>query len=372
MRFVWTSALKDLRRFRREPLTLLTWLAIPTFIAVILTVIFGPRDTRPHGTLLIADEDGGFAAKALTNAFAKEPLGQMLIVERVTRKEGRRRMDKGEASALLIVPKGFTPAVFSAQPAKVELVRNPSQSILPDMIGQALSMFIEGASYLQASAMSGRQPNSPPLIQLDSRVIQEKEEVPSGFAAMLLPGVLYMGLFFVVRAISADIWYERTSGTLRRIVATPATLIGFLAGKMLAVTLVLAAVGAAGLVAGRVLLDLRISNLPLAVLWIAATGCGLYLLMLTFQFAASNERMANFLTSFVVLPLTMLGGGFVPFESMPQTFARIGRMTPNGWATERLNDILAGSWQPTAFAIVAGFLVAAWLFNVRRIRSVAC
>ena len=35
MRFVFTSAVKDLRRLRRDPVTLLTWLGIPTFIAVI-------------------------------------------------------------------------------------------------------------------------------------------------------------------------------------------------------------------------------------------------------------------------------------------------------------------------------------------------
>jgi ABC-2 type transport system permease protein len=372
MRFIWISALKDLRRFRREPVTLLTWLAIPTFIAVILTVIFGPRDTRPHGTLLIADEDGGIAAKALAGAFHQGALANMLTVEKVNRDDGRKRMDKGAASALLIVPPGFTATVFAARPAKLELIRNPSQRILPGMIEETLSMFIEGAFYIQTVAGNGRNSIAPPLIQLDSKVIPEKAELPSGFAVMLLPGVLYMGLFFVVRAMSADIWYERTSGALRRMIATPATIAGFLAGKLLAVALLLAAVGAFGLLAGHLLLDLHIANLPLAVLWIAATGSGLYLLMLTLQLAASSERMANFLTNFVVLPLTMLGGGFVPLDWMPQSFARLGRLTPNGWSVERLKDILSGAWEPTAFVAVALFLAAAWLFNVRRIRSVAC
>lgn len=370
MRFVLTSALKDLRRFRREPVTLLVWLAIPTFICVILTVIFGPGETRPHGTLLVADEDGGMAANALVGAFGQGALGKMLTVEKVNRNEGRRRMDKGAASALLIVPKGFTQDVFRAQPAKLELVRNPSQRILPAMIEETLSMFVEGAFYIQAAG--GRGSIGTPLIQLDSKIIREKNEIPSGFAAMLLPGVMYMGLFFVVRAMSADIWYERTSGALRRVVSTPATLAGFLAGKLLATALVLAGIGAVALIAGHLLVDLQISNLPLAVLWIAASGCGLYLLMLALQLAASSERMANFLTNFVVLPLTMLGGGFVPFDWMPPSFAAIGRLTPNGWSVERLKDILSGAREPAAFAIVAAFILAAWLFNVRRIRSTAC
>ena len=370
MHFVWISALKDLRRFRREPVTLLTWLAIPTFIAVILTVIFGPKDTRPHGTLLVADEDGGMATTMLVRVFGQGALGQMLTVEKVSPDEGKRRMDESAASALLIVPKGFTAAVFSAQPAQLKLVKNPSQRILPGMIEETLSMFIEGAFYMQATAGRGSLAN--PLIQLNSKVIRNQDEVPSGFAAMLLPGVLYMGLFFVVRAMSADIWYERTSGALRRVVSTPATVAGFLAGKLIAVALVLAAVGCFGLLAGHFMLDLHISNLAVAVLWIAATGSGLYLFMLTLQLAASSERMANFLTNFVVLPLTMLGGGFVPLSWMPQSFARLGRLTPNGWSVEQLNDILAGARVPAAFAAVALFLIVAWLFNVRRIRSAAC
>ncbi len=52
MRFAWISALKDLRRLRREPVTLLTWIAIPSFLAVVITLVFGPRGAQPHGTLL--------------------------------------------------------------------------------------------------------------------------------------------------------------------------------------------------------------------------------------------------------------------------------------------------------------------------------
>jgi hypothetical protein len=59
MRFVFSSALKDLRRIRRDPVTLLTWLGIPLFIAVILVVIFGRGDARPNGKLLMVDEDAG-------------------------------------------------------------------------------------------------------------------------------------------------------------------------------------------------------------------------------------------------------------------------------------------------------------------------
>src|SRR5579863_7791258 len=98
MRFIFTSAVKDLRRMRRDPATLLTWLGIPTFIAVILVVIFGRGDARPNGKLLIVDEDAGFGTTLLAGAFSQGPLANMISIEKVARDEGRRRINKGDAS----------------------------------------------------------------------------------------------------------------------------------------------------------------------------------------------------------------------------------------------------------------------------------
>jgi len=401
MRFVWISALKDLRRLRRDPLTLLTWLGIPTFVAVILTLIFGPGETRPHGTLLVADEDGRFGATLVTSAFSQGDLGKMITVEKVQRTEGRRRIDKGDASALLIIPAGFTDALFESKPAHVELVRNPAQQILPGMIEETISMLADGAFYIQTvagdqlrgfavqtrpsdleiAAMAVQSSGlvsrlqkylSPQLIQLDTKVIQLKMERTGGFAVMLLPGVLYMGLFFLNRALSSDIWNEKLSGTIRRLIATPAHLSAFLAGKLIAAMIVLAAVGTIALVVGHLLLDLDLTHLGLAVLWIALTGAAMYLFLLILQTLASTERMANLLTNMLIIPLVMLGGGFIPFDWMPQKFARIGRLTPNGWAITQLQSMIGGSLEPLAFAIVAAVGIIVWLGAIWRVRRTAC
>jgi ABC-type multidrug transport system permease subunit len=401
MRFIWIAALKDLRRLRREPVTLLTWLGIPTFTAVILTLIFGPGQTRPHGTLLIVDEDGRFGATLISSAFSQGDLGKMITVEKVARDEGRRRIDKGDASALLIIPAGFTTALLESKPVRLELVRNPAQQILPGMIEETVSMLADGAFYIQAvageqlrgfavpnrpsdlqiaamavqSSTLGRRLQKyllPPLIQLDTQIIQTKMERTGGFAVMLLPGVLYMGLFFLNRALSSDIWNEKLSGTIRRLIATPAQLGAFLAGKLIAAMIVLAAVGAIALLVGHFLLDLDITHLGVAVLWISLTGAAMYLLLLILQTLASTERMANLLTNMVILPLAMLGGGFVPFDWMPQNLARIGRLTPNGWAVTHLQSMIGGSTEPLVFAIVAAIAVAAWLGAIWRVRRIAC
>ena len=131
MRFVFTSAVKDLRRIRRDPVMLLTWLGIPTLIALLLVVIFGRGDANPNGKLLIVDEDRGIGATLLAGAFSQGALDEVVRVEKAERDDGRRRINKGDASALLVIPKNFTTALLEGKPAHLQLVRNPAQRILP-------------------------------------------------------------------------------------------------------------------------------------------------------------------------------------------------------------------------------------------------
>jgi ABC-2 type transport system permease protein len=365
MRFVWISALKDLRRLRREPVALLTWLAIPTFVVVILTLVFGPRGTGPHGRLLIADEDHAVGATMVANAFSQGALGRMLTVERVDQAEGRRRLDRGEASALLVIPSGFSMSFMTGRPVTLDLIRNPAQRVLPDIIEESLAIMLDRAAAMQGAA-------GPPPIQLKASLVPDKTEQPGGFAAILLPGALFMAIFFIAGALAADLWRERTSGALRRIATTSAPFSAFLAGKLLAAALIFSLTGGFGLAVAHLVMQLRVPSYSVAILWIALSGCGLYLMIMLVQSAASSERVASLLTNFVTLPLVMLGGGFVPFEWMPRGFARIGQWTPNGWCVMELRALLSGSVPLWAFAAVLLAIGGAWLASVRTLRSAAC
>ena len=77
-------------------------------------------------------------SRTIRGAFGNEPVSKMIAVESVEREEGLRRMDRGEASALLIVPKGFQNAYFRNQPVQLQLVENPAQRILPKIIEEMM------------------------------------------------------------------------------------------------------------------------------------------------------------------------------------------------------------------------------------------
>jgi len=392
MRFILATARKDLRRFARDPVSLLLWLGIPVFVAVLLSVVFGGGQATPHGVLLVADEDGTFVSGMLATAFSQGELGKMFVVEKTDQTLGRRRMRRGEASALLVVPKGFSDAVLRDQRCELKMITNPSQSILPQIAEETVSILVEGAFYLNAVAgeqlrvFAGGPPGGastfpdatiaristefnrlaasvrkyvdPPLIKLESAVQQEPQASRPNMAAMFFPSMLGMSLVFLALGLSGDIWKERAAQTLRRVASTPAPMWSFLVGKLAAAAAVFVLPAMGGLVCARWLLDLTIIRPLVAGAWLVASGAALYLILVLLQTLAGSARAANLLANFCIFPLAMMGGAFFPFEVMPAWMAVIGRRTPVGWALTQLRLLMDGKLSAgevlAAFAVLGG------------------
>jgi ABC-type Na+ efflux pump permease subunit len=248
--FVFTSAVKDLRRRLRDPASLAIWFGIPLLLGGLLTLAVGGREgPKPRARILLADEDDSAVSRLLAGGFGG--LGDTtgpISVERVDRREGRVRIDAGEATALLIIPEGFGRAILEDTPMTLELVTNPAQRILPGIVEEILEMGVEATFYLQrlvgdpardaleepsrssVSALSAevydrarRLEGSlfPPAIRLRTRTEQTGEPSSPPFGLLFLPGLLFMALMFVAQGMSDDVWEERRFGTLRRALATP-------------------------------------------------------------------------------------------------------------------------------------------------------
>ena len=406
MRFAWATAVKDLARRRRDPFALLGWFAIPVVMTLLVRLALGGAGgAQPRGLLLVADEDGSVASRLLAGAFGQGRLGEMITVEQVERAAGRARMDRGEAAALLMIPKGFGSSFLENQPAEVRLVTNPSQRILPGIIEEALSILVEGGFYLQQVAgdqlrMVTRQPGpqgfpdagvaavsvrfnrlaarlrvwlDPPMLKVET-VVEQAAPAPR-FEEAFFPGLLVLSVLFMAQGLGSDLWRERDLGTLRRMAATPQSVAAFLAGKTLAVAALLAVAGAATLLLGRAVAGVAAARPVAALVWIAAAGSAFYLLLGLVQMAAGSARTANIFSSLLVFPFAMLGGSFFPFEFMPGTLARIGRWTPNGWVLAHLRGLLDGTATAgglgAAAAVLAAVTAAAFWLTARRLRTVA-
>lgn len=398
MPFVWISMAKDLRRLAREPLGMAAAVGLPLVITLLVTLIFG--GSRPRACLLVADEDDTPLSALLRTAFSRQPLDKVVSVEGVSWQEGRRRLDRGDGSALLLIPEGFEQAVLRQKPCRLRLLTNPAQRILPALIKEALAVLVDGGHYAQLllgdqlrAFADGLPPDrvmadttvslvrlvrklraylTPPRIKLKTEHLAARQPETSTLGLCFFPGMLFLAVLLVGQARSADIWKEKTFGTLRRTALTPSRLEAFLAGKLLATALVCASVAVIGLAGASWLLDLPVTNPVTAVLWVTLAGMGLSLFQLVLNLLVPTERAGTILTTLAICLFGMAGGTFFPFEMMPQRLAAFGKWTPNGWAIVEFKAILNGSLPgpELVIAFVAALAIgaAAFLIVAHRLR----
>ena len=401
MRFFWISAGKDLRRMRRDAPSLVAWFLLPLVVAGLMGLVFGRQDVKPRGLLLMADEDAGLSGTFVRESISRSALGRMLAMQQVDRAEGRARLDRGDGSALLVIPKSYDKAVQNDEPAEMVLVLNPEQRILTRVIREGVAGMVDALHYVQQAAgpelraldrlpstpasLAGLAGDSgrtliaagrylrPPHIAIKNNVVAVYDPIPT-VMAMLFPGMILLVVFLSAEGMSLDIWKERRAGAVRRLAATPAGVHTFLAGKLAATSGVFLLAVTVLFAVARLLFDVPMRSPLLAVAWAAGSALVLYLGLLVVQLLIANDRTATTVASAIVFPLAVLGGCFFPLEIMPEGFARAARMTPNGWMLVQLKSILAGSagiarvteaFAALSLAGVLAFMVAARLLKRR-------
>jgi len=366
MHFLAVSLRKDWARAVRDPAQFAISLGIPLVLGVLISVVFGRTPAAPHGLLLVADEDHTIASTRFLDGFRRDPLDKMIALEYVTRDVGRARIERGDASAFLLIPKGLQMAFLTGAPSRLELYTNPAQSILPQMIRETMQITVDAAAYFSRGGT--------PLIEVED--VAERPSKPArSFASIFLPSMLFMSLLFLASGSAADIWKERTQGTLRRTAASPVSLFSYLSARVIFVILTYVAVSLVGLAAAQGLAGMPVPNLAAAALWMTFVGTVFYLLFLWIMVLPATQRAASVLTNLVIFPLAMLGGCFFPFEWMPGWMVSVGRLTPNGWAITVFKAILdnsasAGELVRSAVALAA-FGALAFALILRRARTFA-
>jgi ABC-2 type transport system permease protein len=373
---------KDLLRRVRSPLSTLIILVFPLILSGIIALAFGAREVKPPKVRLLLDnQDGGLAGTLISSAFSRPEAAPYFEVE-TAGPDALQRLEKDGFSAILRIPAGLTDALLDGRTATLELVRNPSQSILPEVAEQITDVIADGlssASYTLQGPLKGLTPlletdkgpsdqdvavvsvalNQwvgrsgrylfPPAVKL-TPVQVEKTDGATKMAGVspatsifliVLPGVAVFALFTLGDQVMRDLLTERTKGTLRRLLAGPVGTGTVIVAKALtaavialAALLILAVI--AGFAAGRgvspagfVLLSL---SLVLAVTGLASTVYGL----------SKDDRQGSTIGSVLYLVLAFSGGSFLPLDSLPAALRAVSPFSLFFWGTDGYQELLAG------------------------------
>lgn len=366
---------RDLNRYRRNPVRTALLFAMPLVMAAIFALVFGGGGVEEISIrILLWDEDDSLLSLFAAGAAGSSETEQRLEIVPVG-DDGIAMMDRGEASALVHIPVGFTSDFLAGVPTTVEVVKNPSERFLPEVVEEGVGIggailssasrvfrpeleqikaLVDGEGYPADIAVGGLSSgiNSrlrgmegvlfPPLIALETVTLsadQGDEQGDVGIISMFLPGLAVMGVLFLAQSATRDILRDRESGLLRHLLTAPVSVTDYLLGKCLSVLLV-TAVGFTLLIGVGTAMGVAWGPPGATALLIVATALAASGTLMLIMSLVGSERQGDAVTTIVIIIWSMLGGAFLPLGQMPAFLRPISATTLVYWSTDAFNTLV--------------------------------
>ena len=228
---------RDLNRYRRNPVRTALLFALPVVMAGIFALVFAGGGVDEIGiSVLLWDEDESLLSMLAQGAgnFG-DGAGQLDVT--LVGEEGLAMMERGEASALVHIPADFTADFLAGNPTVIEVVKNPSERFLPQVIEEGVGIggavlsagsrvfrseleqidtIMDGQSFPSDLLVAGLSTdiNSrlaalentifPPVLTLETVTLEAEEVDPEETVSILsyfLPGLAVMGVLFLAMLV---------------------------------------------------------------------------------------------------------------------------------------------------------------------------
>lgn len=399
MSLSFLSAQVRLRSVLREKWGIISWLSIPIVIVFLMSFITGGGNQgESRGTLLVTDLDDSFVSNLMVNSLSQGELSSWIGIKKVRAEEAQDIMQSGDASAWLTIEENFADNYLNQQPTTLSLVKNPAQSVIPDLIESALLLFADAGDYLQqlfseelatiaaindnndlsdleftALSLSIRDridvfadSLDPLLIELKERPQENDEASPSvNFGLLMFPGAIMMALLFSISSLAMLIWEDLQSGVLTRLSATSRGLSAYYFGQQWAVLVIFGGIVLLLSVLGGLYFGLPVYQWPLLIIGLLVSGFVMWQILLSLVLLMPTQRSANIVVNAAIFPILMLGGSFFPMEALPDWLAQIGLYFPNGFFLQAIKDALFNqqNYLLSAGLIAAVIIGVFWLIN---------
>ena len=390
-----TLLAKDLRRVARNPVPWIVSIGVPFVITALVGLAFGPASSGGglgRIKLGLVDEDDSALTRFLRGGLNQQEAGKYLEPHFLPRAEAMAQINANKLAAVVIIPKGFTHDYLTANRAvKLELVKNPAESIHPAIVEEMLATLVTGLNAISRNLQAdfpewrtlfendrdfdlratGRllehagdrldvaRAYLPPLVTYEKQTLpgQPASGLGGGEArgifAYLIVGMAAMFLLFMADNAMRGLYREVRLHTLARFRTLHEGLGVFIAGKV-TMALVVVTIGAVILLGGGSLIFgfqwRHPAILALLILAYALFGAGL---MGFVAALAGDEQRADRLNNLVVMILALAGGCMFPPEQLG-SFLRdhVTPLMPTGWFVTAARGLQFGG--PGAAWLVAG------------------
>lgn len=408
-----TIAFKDARHVYRSVAGLAMMLVAPLLLSFLLGAAFGSGESFSVSAAktVLVDQDTGAGADAagaaLTQTLTSPDLADLIEATQVdTPEQARALVDTGEADVAVLIPAGLTSALMSTTPGEpavvIEIYKDPTLTVGPAIVEAVVQSVVESLNGARAAAGAAVQlgiskgvgtEELAALAEETAHVFTESVRAGGNVSfeqrAPQLPGVegqqqpnvasqvlVGMMLFFMLFGASVparSILDEHREGTLSRLFTTPTPRSTILAGKYVAVFLVVLMQAVILVVAGRFLLGARWGEIgPLTLLIVCSSLVAASLGLVTVSFAKTPAQ-AGAVSAAIFVFLGLISGNFIGTANIGGVYGVMRRVSPLGWLIEGWSNLLfGGSWGSIAVPVLAAlaftlvfFAIATFFFRRR-------
>jgi ABC-2 type transport system permease protein len=285
-----------------------------------------------HLPTVVLDESGTPESRALVSTLRNT--GNFDVTEWVSsRAELADRIEGGEASAALVIPRDYMRDIKRGRIASAQMIVDAADPM-------ASSAAMSGAARAGAARAAALTPGIRPA-PIDLRV---RPWYNPGMrdAVYIVPGIIGVLLSLTMVLItSIAIVRERERGTLEQLIVTPIDKTSLILGKLLPFLLIGFVQMSVILILGWLLFDVPVRG-SLAVLYLMAfafivANLGLGLLMSTMVRSQLQAMQLGFL---FLLPNILLSGFMFPRQAMPDAAQWIGAALPLTYFLTVLRGVL--------------------------------
>lgn len=384
-------AFKDLRRVFLSPFALIMMFVAPLLITGLLFFAFGSMAGGGNLDLQTVrvevanlDQPGAqseiAAGQMLVNYLQSDDLADLLDISiAVDETAARKVVENQQADVALIIPSDFTAAALASdRKADVVQYEDPTLTIGPGIVEDLVSQFIDGfagakitagvvtqqlaardlpagetvareatmayATWLEAAGHN-HEGESTSVIETRSPAATEASAGDGvGTIGAIMVAMVIFFTFFMAANSAESIIREDEEGTLARMFTTPTSQAAILAGKFLAVVLILLVqvvvlLAASGLIFGISWGQPMTVVLVTVALIVVAAGFGVLLMSFV-----QNTRQTGPVMGGVLTVTGMLGGLFTNgIPNIPEIFDTVRLAIPQGWAMHTWELTLQGA-----------------------------
>ncbi len=325
-----------------DPRSLALMILAPIMAMLIFGFAFG---TQPeHVKVVIVNHDHGTLASQFINKINHTDLD---ITTSTNKSEAKNQVKNGQSVAAIIFPNDFTAdALPRLAPRGGQLLppKGTKITVFLDTTDQQLSAVVNSSLAAASQKMESGSGSSLPITFSTDYAFPKAKD--AGYINYFAAGIMVFAItvFTTLLTLLAFVG-ERTSGTLDRLRITPANETEIVVGYELAFGAIAAVQGILLLaVAYFVYHILIIGSVFLAGLLIVLTAIDAQIIGVLISAAAKRESQAVQFLPFIIFPVFLLSGIFIPVQSLPNWLRPFSYVLPTTWAIDGIRDVLLRGW----------------------------